>query len=437
VENPQGVAQPNGGHKASQSDDVSNKLDAFYEDLSDVDEISSEQNYQTSGSSSPPEKFSGASEKEISNISANLAEIKGNLVLHRKQLVVTAVASNMLGVVMGFGGGQFLTTGPEITPLQVLSNLPPTVVIPLLDQEDEAPALGGTGEPNQTGSRHEKLAPLVPLLDLPEPLIRQVSAGPLADLGEQPRPIVEEQVLVEVREETPIKDQKPEPPPVTVAPPPAIREERIDQVKIETEKETSKQIVRSELPNSLQKFEITRPHQDTNYSGSLTAVGPKYLVQLASCITENCVQDFQKIIERLYPQLPVRIVPYTSKRVINEIISTKTFSIEDGRRLIDQLNKGIKINAKAYLQSVKSQFQLVLGQIPKGEQPEKLVRKLNILFKGEVLFIKKSTEQSTKYFRVQVPAFDDRKKAIALKQELQNADRQMSSAFLVPNPNKP
>ena len=88
-------------------------------------------------------------------------------------------------------------------------------------------------------------------------------------------------------------------------------------------------------------------------------------------------------------------------------------------------------------ESVRSKFQLVLGQIPKGQKPEKLVKKLNGMFIGEVSFIKKSTEQTIKYFRVQVPAFDDRKKAVVLQRELQKADKHMASAFLVPNPNKP
>ena len=105
--------------------------------------------------------------------------------------------------------------------------------------------------------------------------------------------------------------------------------------------------------------------------------------------------------------------------------------------MVEQLNNSNQINAKAYLESVRSQFQLVLGQIPKGQKPEELVKKLNRMFKGEVSFIKKSTEQTTKYFRVQVPAFDDRKQAVALQRELQKADKQMASAFIVPNPNKP
>jgi hypothetical protein len=132
---------------------------------------------------------------------------------------------------MGFGGSQFWTTGPEITSLQVLSNLPPTVVVPLLDQEDEAPALGGTGEPNQTGSRQEKLVPLVPLPDLPEPSIRQASADPPAEQSEKSGPIVEEPVLVEARMENPTEDEKPAPPPVTVAPPPAIRNDKINKIE--------------------------------------------------------------------------------------------------------------------------------------------------------------------------------------------------------------
>ena len=141
--------------------------------------------------------------------------------------------------------------------------------------------------------------------------------------------------------------------------------------------------------------------------------------------------------EGLYPQLPVRVVPYTSRKTIIEVVSREAFNLEDGNRLVEQLNRGNQINSKAYLESVRNQFQLVLGQIPKRQKPEELVKKMNNLFRGEVSFIKKSTERTTKYFRVQVPAFDDREKAVALKKELQKADKQMSSAFLVPNPNKP
>ena len=74
--------------------------------------------------------------------------------------------------------------------------------------------------------------------------------------------------------------------------------------------------------------------------------------------------------------------------------------------------------------------------IIREQKPDELVKKMNNMFIGKVSFIKKSTEQMTKYFRVQVPAFNDRKKSLALQRELQKADKQMASAFLVPNPNK-
>ena len=435
VENPQEGARPKLEDRESPTSEVVNEVDAFYEDLSDVDKVSEDQRHAASESPNPPQKIVDTGEQGISNRAIDLGDFKGNLVLYRKQLVATAVASNMLGVVMGFGGSQFWTTGPEITSLQVLSNLPPTVVVPLLDQEDEAPALGGTGEPNQTGSRDEKLVPLVPLPDLPESSIRQASADPPAEQYVNSGPIVEEPVLVEARMENPTEEEKPAPPPVTVAPPPAIRNEKLTNIQTTADNKISKQTDNPDTALTQSKIKVAISKNKAINPGSHNE--PTYLVQLASCITENCVLDFQKIMKRLYPQLPVRVVPYTSRRTIIEVVSREAFTLEDGKRLVEQLNKGDQINSKAYLESVRSKFQLVLGQIPKGQKPEELVKKMNNMFKGEVSFIKKSTEQTTKYFRVQVPAFDDRKKAVALQRELQKADKQMASAFLVPNPNKP
>ena len=437
VEIPQEDARPKINNIESSSSEIPDQIDAFYEDLSDVKEVAEDYNHVASESANPPQKFTEIGDQEVSNRSFDLGEFKGNLILYKKQLVATAVASNMLGVVMGFGGSQFWTTSPEITSLQVLSNLPPTVVVPLLDQEDEAPALGGTGEPNQTGSREEKLVPLVPLPDLPESSIRQASADPPVELYEKSGPIVEEPVLVEAREENPTKDEKPAPPPVTVAPPPAIRNDKNIKIDNDADNNISKQTGSPTAKPIEQKDEVVTSKNKNFNSGFHNRNEPTYLVQLASCITKNCVLDFQKIMKRLYPQLPVRVVPYTSRRTIIEVVSREAFTLEDGNRLVEQLNKGNQINSKAYLESVRSQFQLVLGQIPKGQIPEELVKKMNNLFSGEVSFIKKSTEQTTNYFRVQVPAFDDRKKSVALQKELQKADKQMLSAFLVPNPNKP
>ena len=437
VEIPQEDARPKINDIESSSSEIPDQIDAFYEDLSDVNEAAEDYRHEASESANPPQKFTETGDQEVSNRSFDLGEFKGNLKLYKKQLVATAVASNMLGVVMGFGGSQFWTTSPEITSLQVLSNLPPTVVVPLLDQEDEAPALGGTGEPNQTGSREEKLVPLVPLPDLPESSIRQASADPPAELYEKSGPIVEEPVLVEAREENPTEDEKPAPPPVTVAPPPAIRNDKNIKIDNDADNNISKQAGSPTVEPIEQKVEVITSKNKNFNPGFHNQSEPTYLVQLASCITKNCVLDFQKIMKRLYPQLPVRVVPYTSRRTIIEVVSREAFTLEDGNRLVEQLNKGNQINSKAYLESVRSQFQLVLGQIPKGQIPEELVKKMNNLFSGEVSFIKKSTEQTTNYFRVQVPAFDDRKKSVALQKELQKANKQMSSAFLVPNPNKP
>ena len=437
VEIPQEGARPKLDDVELSSSEMSDQLDAFYEDLSDVDEVAEDHKDVANETENPPQKFRESGDHTISNRSFGLGEFKGNFVIYKKQLVATAVASNMLGVVMGFGGSQFWTTGPEITSLQVLSNLPPTVVVPLLDQEDEAPAQGGTGEPNQTGSREEKLVPLVPLPDLPESSIRQASADPPAELYEKSGPIVEEPVLVEAREENPTEDEKPAPPPVTVAPPPAIRDDKNNKIENIADNKFSKQTGSPTAESVQRKVRVVASKNKNSNPDSHNQNEPTYLVQLASCITENCVLDFQKIMKRMYPQLPVRVVPYTSRRAIIEVVSKEAFNLEDGNRLVEQLNKGNQINSKAYLESVRNQFQLVLGQIPKGQKPEELAKKMNNLFRGEVSFIKKSTEQSTKYFRVQVPAFDDRQKAVALQKELQKADKQMSSAFLVPNPNKP
>ena len=437
VENPQEGARPKLEDVESPSSEVANEVDAFYEDLLDVDVVSEDRISVATETSNPPQKVADTGEQGISNRPIDLEQFKGNLLLYRKQLVATAVASNMLGVVMGFGGSQFWTTGPEITSLQVLSNLPPTVVVPLLDQEEEAPALGGTGEPNQTGSREERLVPLVPMLDLPEPSIRQASADPPAEQNEMSGPINEETVLVEARMENPTEDEKPAPPPVTVAPPPAIRNEKINKIEIAADNKISKKIGNPDPALIEPKIKVAITKNKDIDPGSHIQNEPTYLVQLASCITENCVLDFQKIMKRLYPQLPVRIVPYTSRRTIIELVSREAFTLANGKRLVQQLNKGDQINSKAYLESVRSKFQLVLGQIPKGQKPEELAKKMNNMFIGKVSFIKKSTEQMTKYFRVQVPAFNDRKKALALQRELQKADKQMASAFLVPNPNKP
>ena len=437
VENPQEGARTKLDDNKSNSLEVNNEVDAFYEDLSGLEKISEDQVRAASESANPPQKVAHNGDQQVSNRSINLGEFKGNLVLYRKQLFATAVASNMLGVVMGFGGSQFWTTGPEITSLQVLSNLPPTVVVPLLDQEDEAPAPGGTGEPNQTGSRMEKLVPLVPMLDLPESSIRPALTDPPAEQYGKSGPIVEEPALVEAHMENSTEDEKPAPPPVTVAPPPSVRNEKIKQI-VTTAKN---QIIEKpgNLNPKLAKPKIKKITSKNNpiYTGPHNLNEPSYLVQLASCITEKCVFDFQKIMKRLYPQLPVRVVPFISKRTIIEIVSREAFTLENGKRLAEQIKNVNQINAKAYLESVRSKFQLVLGQIPKGQKPEKLVKKLNGMFIGEVSFIKKSTEQTVKYFRVQVPAFDDRKKAVVLQRELQKADKHMASAFLVPNPNKP
>jgi hypothetical protein len=240
-----------------------------------------------------------------------------------------------------------------------------------------------------------------------------------------------------VREENPTEDEKPAPPPVTVAPPPAIRNDKINENENFADNKFSKQIDNPDPSLTQPKIKVAISKNREVQPSSLNQNEPTYLVQLASCITENCVLDFQKIMKRLYPELPVRVVPYTSRKTIIEVVSREAFTLEDGNRLVEQLNRGNQINSKAYLESVRNQFQLVLGQIPKGQKPEELVKKMNNLFRGEVSFIKKSTEQTTKYFRVQVPAFDDRQKAVALQKELQKADKQMSSAFLVPNPNKP
>ena len=437
VENLQEGARPKLDDSKSNSLEETNEVDAFYEDLSDLERISEDPVRAASESANPPQKVAHNGDQQVSNRSLDLGEFKGNLVLYRKQLFATAVASNMLGVVMGFGGSQFWTTGPEITSLQVLSNLPPTVVVPLLDQEDEAPAPGGTGEPNQTGSRVEKLVPLVPLLDLPESSIRPALADPPAEQYGKSGPIVEEPALMEARMENSTEDEKPAPPPVTVAPPPSVRNEKIKQVETTAENQIIEKTGNLNPKLAKPKIKKTTSKNNPIYTGPHNLNEPSYLVQLASCITEKCVFDFQKIMKRLYPQLPVRVVPFISKRTIIEIVSREAFTLENGKRLAEQINNGNQINAKAYLESVRSKFQLVLGQIPKGQKPEKLVQKLNGMFIGEVSFIKKSTEQTINYFRVQVPAFDDRNKAVVLQKEIQKADKHMASAFLVPNPNKP
>ena len=430
------------------------QLDAFYEDLSSMDdlEVDEEPDYEELSAFAAPLPAMEAGREEGKVEVTPQEEVTEARPSYRKQLLATAVASNMLGVAMGFGGGQLWTTGPGANLPQAQRGLPAVVAVPLLTQEDEAPAPGGTGEPNRPGGLLEVRTPMVPLPDFPEPTSRLRAADPPAALGLIPEPSEDLGLMAAARQGSPASGSKPAPPPVTVAPPPALREPELGTTlpSPEVAEEPAepppanavaeeKLIEQAPAPPPVRQAPPVAPIASPSTSsgvGSQQNKEPRFLIQLASCLSQECVEDYQILLKKVQPELPVRIVPFQVSRPITEVVSRDTYGLEQATKLVDRINQSGRVRGQAYRVTVGERYQVSLGQFPKVEQAAQATLQVNGLVRGQAFFVPRSTEQLLQYFRVQVPAFDDRARAVSLQKELSKADKRLANAFLVPNPLK-
>ena len=85
VEIPQKGARPKLDDVESPSSELPDQLDAFYEDLSDVDEVAEDHKHVCNEPANPPQKFTETGDQTISSRSFDLENFKGNLVLYKKQ----------------------------------------------------------------------------------------------------------------------------------------------------------------------------------------------------------------------------------------------------------------------------------------------------------------------------------------------------------------
>ena len=74
VEIPQEGARPKLDDVKSSSSEMSDQLDAFYEDLSDVDEVAEDHKHVASEPANPPQKVTEPGDQTISNRSFDLGE---------------------------------------------------------------------------------------------------------------------------------------------------------------------------------------------------------------------------------------------------------------------------------------------------------------------------------------------------------------------------
>ncbi len=406
------VAEP-----AEQVANVSLKeIDSFYEDISSVDDLETkeEPDYEdlsTFKNESSPQK--PEPETEVEQDSTHQTETG----ITRKQLLATAVASNVLGIAIGFGGNSLLSPSASQVSGRA-APLPAVAALPLTDNEVRS-------EVFQT----DEQTPL-PLPDVPS-------------FPETPPPAILPRETVSAEESAPFEESTTE----TSEPKKESNLAALPPQKMGAETTAASNKKQGLDTNSAQPppskvtelRKLSEPPQETQETSRETPVAddtiavkyPRFMVQIASCVSKDCVEDYQLLLKRVRPESQVRVVPFTVSRPITEVRSRETFGEEQTARLIRQINQTGSAT-RAFRVNENEGFRISLGQFPKVEQAARVAVQINGEMRGVVFFEPRATEQKLQYYRVQVAGSNQRLEAQELQEWLRSSDARLSNAFVVP-----
>ena len=154
-----------------------------------------------------------------------------------------------------------------------------------------------------------------------------------------------------------------------------------------------------------------------------------YLIQVVSCISQECVDESRLQLSSLGFKSRVRTTSVSSG--IAEVLSSKVLGDEDSAIMVKKINSNNPLAGHAYRKSVKNGFLVSLGMFPDLETANRVRTYLNQAFKKQIFFNIQRSTQKIRYQKIQIGEFKSKKYAENLSNRLKQNNPDFQGAFVI------
>ena len=154
-----------------------------------------------------------------------------------------------------------------------------------------------------------------------------------------------------------------------------------------------------------------------------------YLIQVVSCISQECVDESRLQLSSLGFKSRVRTTSVSSG--IAEVLSSKVLGDEDSAIMVKKINSNNPLAGHAYRKLVKNGFLVSLGMFPDLETANRVRTYLNQAFKKQIFFNIQRSTQKIRYQKIQIGEFKSKKDAENLSNRLKQNNPDFQGAFVI------
>ncbi len=154
-----------------------------------------------------------------------------------------------------------------------------------------------------------------------------------------------------------------------------------------------------------------------------------YLIQVVSCISQECVDESRLQLSSLGYKSRVRTISVSSG--IAEVLSSNVLGDEDSTIMVKEINANNPLAGHAYRKSVKNGFLVSLGMFPDLETANRVRTYLNQAFKKQIFFNIQRSTQKIRYRKIQIGEFKSKKDAENLSNRLKLNNPEFQGAFVI------
>ena len=154
-----------------------------------------------------------------------------------------------------------------------------------------------------------------------------------------------------------------------------------------------------------------------------------YLIQVVSCISQECVDESRLQLSSLGFKSRVRTTSVSSG--IAEVLSSKVLGDEESAIMVKKINSNNPLAGHAYRKSVKNGFLVSLGMFPDLETANRVRTYLNQAFKKQIFFNIQRSTQKIRYQKIQIGEFKSKKNAENLSNRLKQNNPDFQGAFVI------
>ena len=154
-----------------------------------------------------------------------------------------------------------------------------------------------------------------------------------------------------------------------------------------------------------------------------------YLIQVVSCISQECVDESRLQLSSLGFKSRVRTTSVSSG--IAEVLSSKVLGDEDSAIMVKKINSNNPLAGHAYRKLVKNGFLVSLGMFPDLETANRVRTYLNQAFKKQIFFNIQRSTQKIRYQKIQIGEFKSKKDAENLSYRLKQNNPDFQGAFVI------